>query len=350
MSLASEWMQDHQDATRSLINQGSEALRESNLELAMAALTEAAIILDMSFEESEEQDKQRAQVYNELGVANQRAGDLEEAFAFHQQAALLCDQLMEAGHENFQGNSAATYLNLGTIAAAIGDLEAAIESTTKARERIDAIWDSGERTIAHMAAAAYQTLASLLASAERHEEADAHMKRAIELIPVAEELGNQGIKAQVAQGCQQLSVVYFNQEKYENALDWGRQAETYAEQAFEILKDEALPIYIVSQINLISFNEEMGNFADAEDCLWKAVEIVGNDPRMLKRGKDFYELLRKQADARLEAGNLPREEVEDGYADILARIEEIGGLPDNLDELDEDEEEEIWTYGDDEEE
>src|SRR5690554_3025941 len=86
-------------------------------------------------------------------------------------------------------------------------------------------------------------------------------------------------------------------------------------------------VYIVSQINLISFSEELGEFADAEDGLWKAVEVAGNDPQILRRGLEFYEKLRKQSDARLEAGNLPRDEVDEGYAEILERIEAIGGLP-----------------------
>jgi hypothetical protein len=141
---------------------------------------------------------------------------------------------------------------------------------------------------------------------------------------------NSSLNARAAQGCQQLSVLLFNEERFDDALAWGRKAEALSEAAYQAIGEQALPIYVTSQINLISYYEKASQFADAEDCLFKALEVVGNNPQLLARGKAFYEQCRKQADNRLEAGNLPREEVEEGYAEILDRIEEIGGIEEVL--------------------
>lgn len=330
MTTTPEWMQKQTQVSQSLLQQGSQALREGNIELAMAALTEAAIVLDMAYEETPEVRQLRAQAFNELGVVHQRRNELETSRNFHHQAALLCDALVEEGVTEFRGNSAATHLNLSNICAAMGDEDAAVEAIERSQALAEELLADGEDAISTMATAIMMTRASLDASRGEFEAGDTAMTRALELAEAAIDSGNKQLYVQVSQGVQQLSVLMFQGDEFERALEWGRKAEELSERAFEELGQEVVSIYIVSQINLISYNERLGNFAAAEDSLWKALEIVGNDPRLLKRGKDFYEECRKQADARLEAGGLPREEVEGGLEEILELIEEIGGLPEEL--------------------
>lgn len=324
---ASKWADRKTEASKSLLQQGSEALRSNNIDLARAALTEAAIVLDMVSQESREVLELRAQAFNELGVVHQRGGDLETARNFHHQAAQLCDKLVDDGLANFRGNAAATHLNLSNICAAMNDAEAAVSAVNRAKEIADALLEEGEEAIKTMRVAIYLTVATLEASLEHYDVANEAMTEALSGAREVIEAGNQGLYVQAVQGCQQLSVIFFQNEKYDDALRWGKEAEELSEQAFENLGQEVVSMYVVSQINLISYNEKLSNFADAEDSLWKAIELVGNDPRLLERGQNFYEHCRKQADSRLEEGNLPREEVEQGYEDILERIEEIGGLP-----------------------
>ncbi|MEM1347367.1 MAG: DUF6483 family protein [Myxococcota bacterium] len=322
------WMQRQQEAVRSLITQGSQALRQGNTELASAALHEAAVILDMAPDDAHTDTMQlRAQVFNELGVLRQRAGDHEGAQEFHSEAARMCEALLEAGVD-FRGNSAATHLNLASVAATTEDFDTATDAAEIARSHVDVLLGAEDPRSAYpMGAATYQTLASLRVQAERFEDAAALMNEALSLTEKAVAADNPSLLAQTAQGCQQLSVLFFNMERFEDALRWGHEAERLSEEAFEKLGEDIVPVYVVSQINLISYNEQMGAFAEAEDSLFKALELVGNDPRLLERGKVLYENLRKQADKRLEQGGLPREEVQESYEEILSRIEEIGGLP-----------------------
>jgi tetratricopeptide (TPR) repeat protein len=324
-------MKRQQDVARSLTQQGSQALRQNNTDLAAAALTEAAVILDMALSESDDLDRLRAQIFNEMGVVHQRRGDLSSARQFHTQAAILCAKVVDAGHTpDFRGNAAATQLNLANICMAIDDQTAAREAAEAAKVLVDSLIAEDSEPVNPLFAGVYHTLSAIYGKVGEWEQADERIAYAIELARKAEAVGNTALLPQVAQGCQQISVLAFQAKDYERAVRWGREAEELSKAAFEKIGQDTLPIYIVSQINLISYYEQTGHYADAEDALWNALEVVGNDPRLLKRGKDFYELCRKQADARLEAGDLPREEVEEGYQDILARIKEIGGLPAEL--------------------
>ncbi len=326
------WQQRHHEASRALIQQGSQALRQNDLQLAQRALSEAAIILDMAFYEENEVTKLRAQAFNELGVVHQRAGDLESSRGFHDQSAKMCDILLENGVDEFRGNSAATHLNLASVCATIGDMDAANTAAERSISVVELMLEDAGEGVANLGTASYQTLASVRAHREDVAGAGEAMRRAIELAQIGIDAGQTSLYANIAQGCQQLSVILFQNDEFDSAFEWGREAERLSETAFEEVGQDTLPIYIVSQINLISFSEQTGKFSAAEDSLWKAVEVIGNDARLLKRGKDFYEYCRKQADKRLTEGDLPRAEVESGYADLLERIEEIGGIPDDLED------------------
>ena len=261
------WQQRQHEATRALIQQGSQALRQNDLQLAQRALSEAAIILDMAFYEEHEGAKLRAQAFNELGVVHQRAGDLESSRGFHDQSAKMCDQLLEEGVVEFRGNSAATHLNLASVCATIGDMEAANAAAERSIEVVELMLEEAGAHIANLGTASYQTLASVRAHLNKVDEAGESMKRAIEIAQMGIDEGQTGLYANIAQGCQQLSVILFQNEEFDAAFTWGREAERLSETAFEEVGQDTLPIYIVSQINLISFSEQTGQFSAAEQKL-----------------------------------------------------------------------------------
>lgn len=79
---------------------------------------------------------------------------------------------------------------------------------------------------------------------------------------------------------------------------------------------EAISHFVAAQMNLLGFAEQAGRFGEAEDALFKVLRLVGPDVRVIGRGKTFYETLLAMDDARLEAGNLPREEVIESYQQL----------------------------------
>jgi hypothetical protein len=66
--------------------------------------------------------------------------------------------------------------------------------------------------------------------------------------------------------------------------------------------------------------ERTGAFARAEDVLFKLLEAEPENTALHSEGRAFYERLLRESDASLEAGNLPRKEVEAGLAELGTRM------------------------------
>jgi tetratricopeptide (TPR) repeat protein len=60
------------------------------------------------------------------------------------------------------------------------------------------------------------------------------------------------------------------------------------------------------------YYEKTGNYAKAEDLLYELIEADERESDILGQGVGFYERLLTKTDPELNAGNLPREEVEEG--------------------------------------
>lgn len=78
---------------------------------------------------------------------------------------------------------------------------------------------------------------------------------------------------------------------------------------------------------LWQFHEQTGEFADAEDRLF---EILEDAPDLVPEGIAFFERLAALPDAALIAGNLPRDEVVAGLAELRAREAEEGRVSHKL--------------------
>jgi hypothetical protein len=87
------------------------------------------------------------------------------------------------------------------------------------------------------------------------------------------------------------------------------------------LTDAHLPTR--TQAMLMHHYERTGAFAKAEDALFALLHSVPRIPELLDFGISFYERVRGQSDAALEAGNLPRHELESGLAELQQRKAEV---------------------------
>ncbi len=71
-----------------------------------------------------------------------------------------------------------------------------------------------------------------------------------------------------------------------------------------------------TQALLMQHYERIGQFAKAEDVLYALLELSPEDHYLLDFGIAFYERLLRHGDAQLDAGNLPRPELETALADL----------------------------------
>lgn len=83
----------------------------------------------------------------------------------------------------------------------------------------------------------------------------------------------------------------------------------------ERLKPQGLPPATLAA--LFPYLESTGQYAAAEDALFALIELTPDPTALIERGISFYERLCGKTEAELQAGNLPRDEVEAGLAELL---------------------------------
>jgi len=317
------WHRRQLETADELLDEGRVALQQGHLPSAVDFVDEALVILDMARAEKFDDDVRelRARALNDRGLLHQQNEEIDRARELHGRAAELVDAL-DAVDEDYAPSAAAVYLNLGQIALFNEEYDRSREATERAMELVEDLREREAPGTATMALSVYQNKTALESYAENFETATDTAERAIELAEAIAERDNPAAIARAARVAQQLSVQFFENDRDDQALEWGEHAESYSERAYQQLGQEALHLYVVSQINLISFYEEQYRFADAEDALWKAIDIAGADAELLQRGQAFYEHCRKFADERLEEGNLPRDEIEMGYEELREIMEE----------------------------
>ncbi len=319
-----EWIEKQVYTSQQLIEHGRKALQAGNVPIAEDSAIEALAIIDMALaEEPDSLDiiRVRARANNELGFLYHRTERLDEALVLHEETLKLCNRMVEQGEE-FRANMAACHINISSV---LSGLEREEEARTHSEKAITISTDliASEEDIVqakNIAFGARHSVAISDAKAKNFDGALDHLNKGLQFISFLRENGAPGIDVQAAQTCQQISVLLFENDRFEDALEIGQSALDFSEKAYEKLGEQSIPVYLTSQMNLISYYEKMGKFSGAEDCLWKSLDFIGDHPQVLERGKAFYETCRNQADARLEKGGLPREEVEEGLLEVNQRI------------------------------
>lgn len=88
------------------------------------------------------------------------------------------------------------------------------------------------------------------------------------------------------------------------------------------LSAHALPV--TTQHELLLYYEQAGLYAKAEDMLWAMLHATPSDCAIVGVGRALYARFQQLDDAALLSGNLPRDEVGSGLADLAAYAGEHG--------------------------
>jgi hypothetical protein len=80
---------------------------------------------------------------------------------------------------------------------------------------------------------------------------------------------------------------------------------------------DAAPLPLSTHALLMRHYEATGQFAKAEDALYAMLEVEPGNARLIEFGNAFYRRLLGQSDTALAAGNLPRNEVEEGLQRLM---------------------------------
>ena len=69
-------------------------------------------------------------------------------------------------------------------------------------------------------------------------------------------------------------------------------------------------------VNLVQYYARIGDYAEAENLLYDLLELMPGDKNAINFALNFYEYLLKNTDEKLEAGGLPRNEIEAAMAEL----------------------------------
>lgn len=310
-------------AAADLLQMAARLVQRGQLKEGAQHLEEAGIAYDAVPEDAANPDEKKrlaigaavregkAQIAMQGGELDDARGYLEESLAMHEREKAL------GGAPN-PLQLAASYLNLSTISHKLGDNEKALALNAKAQ---DTLKDETAPPCRIFFATSFEAKATLLGLLGRLDEAllafDAGAAAAGQL--VAENIpGGKQLRTEMlvhsARGRARTG-------RAAEAALLVEEAASLAWERFETSQGQdkdAISHFVAAQMNLVGFAETLGHFARAEDALFKVLRLVGPDARVLERGKKFYEALKQLDDQKLEAGNLPRDEVEESYQQLLA--------------------------------
>ena len=77
-----------------------------------------------------------------------------------------------------------------------------------------------------------------------------------------------------------------------------------------------------TKFRLLLYYEKTGNYGGAEDVLYELLEDEETGSEMLREGIGFYRRLLLKSDVELIAGQLPRDEVEEGLASLEQQLQD----------------------------
>jgi tetratricopeptide (TPR) repeat protein len=246
-----------------------------------------------------------------------RAGQLEEG-VFHIEAAVKLRLEEEAaGGAPPPLSLPISLVNLTGACHRLGKLDDALRYNAMALERLGPMELPPARIFL---AAAIEARANLYSQLARHAEA-------LEAFNQASALAAQLAAAKLPGAPQLLTEIAVAHARAaaraSDPLEAMRLSQFAADVAWERFERnaqgdrDALSHFVAAQMNLVSYAELAGRYAQGEDALFKVLRLVGPDPRVVARGKAFYEALQKLDDAQLDAGNLPRDEVEESLGQLL---------------------------------
>jgi tetratricopeptide (TPR) repeat protein len=86
------------------------------------------------------------------------------------------------------------------------------------------------------------------------------------------------------------------------------------DELLQLLSEYELPAR--TRRKLIAYYELAGHYAKAEDMLFELLELDPTNPTLRQEGREFYARLLAKNDDDLQAGNLSRDEVEEGLASL----------------------------------
>jgi tetratricopeptide (TPR) repeat protein len=316
--LKDNWLDKQLQTTRELITEGGEALNDNRLVDAENKLREASIILDSAETITNEVLSLRLTVFTELAVIATQTGDAATGLKHYLRALEAGDELADRG-EPLEMRLGGILVNIGGIYATSGKMDEGIEASRRAAALFDEV-EEDERLPLMKAFAAYHLGVCLVGRRDLDEGASVLEDAAARARSMAEGGGEQVLPILV-EILTHLARTRAELGDREDAWTLGNEGATVALNLYEDTGSRTnLAQYLQAELDLVSHAEITGRFGHGEDALFRVLDIAGDDPDVVERGKAFYDAVLLRTDEELKQGGLPREEAEESRRELLARI------------------------------
>jgi tetratricopeptide (TPR) repeat protein len=268
----------------------------------------------------------QAAVLTESALLHQRLGDARSAVVAYTRAENVGRKLPVADPTSrYRLLLATTLVNAAGLYArqrAFEDSEARI---VEALELIRGFKGENEAPAAvkMLLLGALQNQAVLLFETRRLAESEAPLREIFEIGTTLISGGSSQLLPQTVEAAGRLVVVLRQSQRLAEAVPIAEQAAKWAEAALESGSQLGVPLFAGTRLTLAEVYHAVGRYAQAEDQLWKAIDAVQGDGQPMLVAADFYLRLMRYEDEQLENGDLPRDEVQDGFDELKSRLKQV---------------------------
>lgn len=316
--LKDNWLAKQLKTTRELIDEGAAAVAQNRLVDAEDKLKEASVVLGSAETITDDVLTLRITVFSELAMIATRTSDTGTALQNYRKAIEAADELAGRGEHLMLMERGTILVNVGGIHAATGRVEDGAEASKLAVELFDQLDD--EPNVQLMRTFALYHLGACELGLGQIDAGIATLTRAATDGGALSDSGVNDVAPILVEILTHLARAHANQGDLDQAWDVGTDATSRALALYELSgADENLAQYLQAELDVVSFGEMSDRFDDAEDALFKVLDLAGDNPDVIQRGMRFYDALLSRTDDELEAGGLPREEVEESRRELLAR-------------------------------
>ena len=267
-------------------------------------------------------DRLEAEVHSELALLAGARGDTGGSVQHLEHALDLARPLFaEASHDpTFLGLYTSLQLNAGAVYAATRRHEEAVDLLTEVVERLQPspLELEPSQPLLQMRIAALQNRAMALEQIGKTQEgvADCFQARI-----AATDLKEPARAITLVDLSLRLASMQRKSGQKKQALDACRDALEAAETAVHADPAQFHGIYMRSKIAVADACFENDHLAEGEDHIFEAIERMPDLLDSVLVAMDFYSALMLKEDDALRKGGLPREEVEESYGELLAKLD-----------------------------
>jgi tetratricopeptide (TPR) repeat protein len=309
------------DDVRQRIRKGGRAKEHDELQ---EILGEAEILEKDQVGDAREVQVLLGHIHGELGMLSLTVGDHVHGREHLLRALAIVEPLVAGDDEKVRYFYPSLLLNAGTAAASQRDLDTALSFFTRALQAGDAARQKGPeqaKGLVGIMVAARQNRATVNEQRRAFDEAIADIQAVRQLSAVGVSKGDPAAISAAIELTMRLSHLHRRASHQDEAFKEAQNALQAADALVHKDAKQFAATYIRAKLGLAETCFWAGQFGKGENHLFEVIDSAPNLIDTVLVGLDFYAGLWGFSDEKLEQGGLPRDEVQDSFAELLAKLD-----------------------------